>query len=71
MRNRLWTVVALLAAVAASGCNGPSKRTLAATEPGLTTEPGDPQTSVLGRSRPKADSPTFASRHPLLPKPRR
>ncbi len=69
MRGPQWIVAALLAALAASGCGGPSKRTLAATEPGLSAASGGPDVAVIDRPAP-ARSVAFADRHPLFTKPR-
>ena len=69
MRGLQWTVAALLAAVVASGCSGgPSKRTLASTEPALSTVPGDPDVAVVAKPVPGAV--TVVDRHPLFSKPR-
>ncbi len=71
MRGVRWTTAALLAVLAASGCsNGPSKRTLASTEPGLSTLPGDPEVAIVERARPVPRSSSFVDRHPLLSRPR-
>ena len=72
MRGHQWTVVALLAALAASGCSGgPSKRTLASSEPGLSTVSGDPDVAIVDRAKPvPSNSVTFVDRHPLFSKPR-
>src|SRR5882757_2947059 len=69
MRGPQWTVVALAATLAASGCSTPSKRTLASTEPGLSTAPGDPGVVVADRAKPVTGD-TFVDRHPLFSKPR-
>jgi len=71
MRGLHWTVIALLAALVASGCSGgPSKRTLASTEPGLSTVPGDSGVAIVDRAKPVPSSVTFVDRHPLFSKPR-
>jgi hypothetical protein len=72
MRGLHWTVAALLAAImAASGCSGgPSKRTLASTEPALSTVPGDPEVAIVDRAKPVPSSTSFVDRHPLFSKPR-
>jgi hypothetical protein len=64
-------VAALLAALAASGCSGgPSKRTLASSEPALSTVPGDPDVAIVARAKPVPAADTVVDRHPLLSKPR-
>jgi hypothetical protein len=70
MRGLQWTVVALVATLAASGCSAPSKRTLASTEPGLSTVPGDSGVVVADRGKPVPAGDTFVDRHPLFYKPR-
>src|SRR5947209_6008336 len=71
MRGLHWTVAALLAALAASGCSGgPSKRTLASSEPGLSAAPGDSGVAIVDRAKPVPGSTAFADRHPLFSKPR-
>ena len=71
MRGLQWTLAALLAALAASGCGGgPSKRTLASSEPALSTGPGDPEVAIVDRAKPVPGSVTVVDRHPLLSKPR-
>jgi hypothetical protein len=72
MRGLHWTVVVLLGAlVVSTGCSGgPSKRTLASTEPGLSTAPGDPDVAIVNRAKPAPSSVTFVDRHPLFSKPR-
>jgi hypothetical protein len=69
MRGYHWTVVALVATLAAStGCSGgPSTRTLASSEPGLSAES---EGSVVTRAKPTPSSVTFVDRHPLFYKPR-
>ena len=69
MRGLQWTAIALAAALAAPGCSGPSKRTLASTEPGLSTVPGDSGVVVADRGKPVAGE-TWVDRHPLFSKPR-
>src|SRR4051794_27846304 len=69
MRGLQWMIVALAATLAAPGCSTPSKRTLASTEPGLSTSPGDSGVVVADRGKPVAGE-TFVDRHPLLSKPR-
>ena len=69
MRALQWTVAALLAAVLATGCNGgPSKRTLASTEPALSTVPGESEGTVV--AKPVPGTVTVVDRHPLFSKPR-
>ncbi len=69
MRGLQWTVAALLAALLAAGCSGgPSKRTLASTEPALSTVPGDGGTTVV--AKPVPSTVTVVDRHPLFSKPR-
>jgi hypothetical protein len=72
MRGLQWTVVSLVAAlVVASGCSGgPSKRTLASSEPGLSTVPGDTDVAIVDRAKPVPSSTAFVDRHPLFSKPR-
>jgi hypothetical protein len=72
MRGLHWTVVALGATLAISaGCNGgPSKRTLASSEPGLSTVPGDSDVAIVNRAKPVPSGTTFVDRHPLFYKPR-
>src|SRR4051812_38601870 len=70
MRQFHWMVAALLVAFSASGCSTPSKRTLASTEPGLSTVPGDSGVTVVDRARPVPASETFVDRHPLFSRPR-
>lgn len=71
MRALHWMVIALLATLVAPGCSGgPSKRTLASTEPGLSTVPGDPGVTIVDRAKPVPNSETFVDRHPLFSKPR-
>ena len=68
MRGLQWTVAALLMALAASGCSGgPSKRTLASSEPALS---GDPEVAIVDRAKPVPGAVTVVDRHPLLSKPR-
>jgi hypothetical protein len=70
MRGFQWTAVALAATLAASGCSStPSRRTLASTEPGLSTAPGDSGVVVADRAKPVAGD-TWVDRHPLFSKPR-
>jgi hypothetical protein len=69
MRGLQWTAVALVATLAAPGCSTPSKRTLASTEPGLSTSPGDSGVVVADRGKPVAGD-SFVDRHPLFYKPR-
>jgi hypothetical protein len=72
MRGLHWTVVALMATLAAStGCSGgPSTRTLASSEPGLSTVPGDTDGPIVARAKPVPSTTTFVDRHPLFYKPR-
>jgi hypothetical protein len=70
MRGLQWTIIALAAALAASGCGSPSKRTLASTEPGLSTAPGDSGVVVADRAKPVPAGDTWVDRHPLFSKPR-
>ncbi len=65
-------VPALMAALlVASGCSGgPSKRTLASTEPGLSTVPGDADVAIVDRAKPVPSSTAFVDRHPLFSRPR-
>ncbi len=69
MRGLRWTAAALAAALAASGCGGLSKRKLAATEPALSSAPGEPDAVAVDRPR-SASSAAFIDRHPLFTKPR-
>ncbi len=69
MRGLQWTVAALLMALAASGCTGgPSKRTLASSEPALV--PSDPDVTIVDRAKPVPSTVSVVDRHPLLSKPR-
>ena len=69
MRGLKWMAAALLMAVAASGCGGPSKRTLASSEPALV--PGDPEVAIVDRAKPVPSATvSVVDRHPLLSKPR-
>ena len=69
MRGLNWTLAVLLMAVAASGCTGgPSKRTLASSEPALVTS--DPGVAVVERPKPVPSTVTVVDRHPLLSKPK-
>ncbi len=72
MRGLHWKVVALSATLAiVAGCSGgPSKRTLASSEPGLSTVPGDTDVAIVDRAKPVPSSTTFVDRHPLFYKPR-
>ncbi len=71
MRGLHWMVVALLATVAAAGCSGgPSKRTLASSEPALSTVPGGTDVAIVDRAKPVPSTGTFVDRHPLFYKPR-
>ena len=63
-------VVALSATLAAPGCSTPAKRSVASTEPGLSTLPGDSGVVVADRARPVPAGDTIVDRHPLLSKPR-
>ena len=59
------------ALVVVSGCSGgPSKRTLASTEPGLSAVPGDTDVAIVDRAKPVPSSTAFVDRHPLFSKPR-
>jgi hypothetical protein len=70
MRGLEPIAAALLLAVAMSGCSGgPSKRTLASTEPALIS-PGDPDAVVVDRAKPVPSTASAADRHPLLAKPK-
>ena len=70
MRGLHWTVAALLAASALSGCSGgPSRRSLTSTEPALTTSPGDSDITIVDRAKPVASN-SFVDRHPLFSKPK-
>ena len=63
------TVAALLMALAAAGCSGgPSKRTLASSEPVLV--PSDPDVATVNRAKPMPSTVSVVDRHPLLSKPR-
>jgi hypothetical protein len=68
MRRNGWQVVAfLLLAATAVGCqNGPSRRSLASSEPTFSPPAGG--TAVV--STPAARPVTFVDRHPLFSKPR-
>jgi hypothetical protein len=69
MRGLNWTVAVLLMALAASGCTGgPSKRTLASSEPALV--PSDPGVAIVDRAKPVPSTVTVVERHPLLSKPK-
>lgn len=69
MRGLQWTVAAVLLALAASGCSGgPSKRTLASTEPALV--PSDPDVTIVDRAKPVPSTVSVVDRHPLFSKPR-
>ena len=73
MRGPQWTVAALVAALAATtGCSGgPSKRTLASSEPALSTSPGDTDVTIVDRAKPvPATTVSVVDRHPLFSKPR-
>jgi hypothetical protein len=71
MRGLHWMVPALVAALVGSGCSGgPSKRTLASSEPGLSTVPGDTDVAIVDRAKPVPSSTAFVDRHPLFSKPR-
>ncbi len=71
MRGLLWTVSVLLSVLTASGCNGPSKRTLASSEPSLSAaSTGESNVSIIDRAKPAPGSTAFADRHPLFSKPR-
>ena len=49
---------------------GHRKRTLASTEPALSTEPGDPDVAIIDRAKPVPVTVSVVDRHPLLSKPR-
>jgi hypothetical protein len=69
MRGLNWTTAALLLALAAPGCAGPSKRTLASTEPALV--PSDPEVAIVDRAKPVPSATvSVVDRHPLFSKPR-
>jgi hypothetical protein len=71
MRGLHWTVFGLLVALMMSGCSGgPSKRTLASSEPGLSAVPGDSGVAIVDRAKPVPSTTTFVDRHPLFSKPR-
>jgi hypothetical protein len=72
MRGLHWKVFSLLTILAVStGCNStPSKRTLASSEPGLSTTTGDPEVAIVDRAKPVPASTSFVDRHPLFYKPR-
>jgi hypothetical protein len=56
-------------AVLASGCTGgPSKRTLASSEPALIS--GDPDVAIVDRAKPAPTTVSAVDRHPLLSKPK-
>lgn len=70
MRGLQWSVAAVVAATLLSGCSGgPAKRSLASTEPGLSSLAGDGASTVVAKPR-AASTASFADRHPLLYKPR-
>ena len=72
MRGMKWLLVALLLSVAVPGCGGgPSKRTLASSEPALLP-PGESEPPMISRAKPVATPSTVSvvDRHPLLSKPR-
>jgi hypothetical protein len=69
MRGLKWTLAALLMALAASGCSGgPSKRTLASSEPALV--PSDPEVAIVDRAKPVPSTVSVVDRHPLFAKPK-
>jgi hypothetical protein len=69
MRQCQWILAALLMALAVSGCSGgPSKRTLAASEPALI--PSDPDVAIVDRAKPVPSTVTVVDRHPLFSKPK-
>lgn len=72
MRGVHRAIVASLATLTvAAGCNGgPSKRTLASSEPALSTIPGDTDVAIVDRAKPVPSSVSFVDRHPLFSKPR-
>lgn len=69
MRRLQWTLAALLTAASAAGCGGPSKRTLASSEPALVTE-GSPEVAIVDRAKPVPGTDSVVDRHPLFSKPR-
>ncbi len=69
MRGLQWTLAAFLMAGSAVGCGGPSKRTLASSEPALVTE-GSPEVAIVDRAKPVPGSDSVVDRHPLFSKPR-
>ena len=72
MMGSRWSALALIAVLAASGCQGArTRRAITAAEPGLVL-PSDAGTEVVQAPAAPAAAPveTFADRHPLLSKPR-
>ena len=67
--RRIVAATLTLATLAAAGCGGPSKRTLAPSEPSLAALPGEPDAAVVERAKP-APAASFADRHPLISKPK-
>jgi hypothetical protein len=68
MSGTRWSLLLILAAVGLTGCQtGPSKQTLAASEPALSP-PVEGGTSVVAVPSPR--TVTFVDRHPLFSKPR-
>lgn len=70
MRDYRWLVPALLALLAAPGCQAAQSRRAAlaaASEPGLATS-GDQSGTTVAAQPPR--NVTFADRHPLFTKPR-
>jgi hypothetical protein len=68
MRGSRWLAIPLLAAVTVTGCqSGPSRRTLASSEPAMSPSV-DGGATVVEANPPR--SMTFVDRHPLLSKPR-
>jgi len=62
-----WLALAVSTAGLAAGCHsGPSSRTLASTEPSLTT----PESGTTVAAAPPARTVTWVDRHPLFSKPR-
>jgi hypothetical protein len=69
MRRVLWIAPVFLMALAATGCSGgPSKRTLASSEPALV--PSDPDVAIVDRAKPVPTEVSVVDRHPLLSKPK-
>ena len=70
MRGQNWTSAALLLllAITPSGCSGPSKRTVASSEPAFV--PGDSEVAIVDRAKPVPGTVTVVDRHPLFAKPR-